>query len=83
MSSCPSRTYPLAAQEACAVCAKIAAGGGPMIDATQATGTTVSHGVTLEWTIAAGTITISIPSKPWVLPCAQIYGELDGLFAAT
>lgn len=83
MSSCPDRTYPLNAAEAVAICAKIEAEAGVQIDPTQPTGSTQTHGVTINWKIQGNAITISIPSKPWVIPCSTILDELDKLFGVT
>jgi len=80
VSCCPSRTYPLNAAEAEAICAKIQSETGIFIDPSKPTGTELSHGVTVNWAIQGNAITISIPSKPWVIPCSTIFGQLDELF---
>jgi len=80
MSSCPNRTYPLNAGEAAAICQKIATEAGIQIDPTQPTGSAETHGVQLTWVITGNAITVSIPSKPWIIPCSQIFDELDKLF---
>ncbi len=76
-----SRTYPLLNPTATA--AKILAEGGPAIDPSQTTGSVETHGVKLAWTIADGQITVTVVSKPWIIPMAQIIGELDRFFAVS
>ena len=76
-----SRTYPL--PNPAATVAKILAEGGPAIDPNQTTGSVETHGVKLTWTIADGQITVTVVSKPWIIPMAQIIGELDRFFAVS
>ena len=83
MSSCPNRTYPLNATEAAAICAQIAQQAQIHIDPSQPTGSAETHGIQINWVIQGNAITISIPSKPWVIPCSQILDELDKLFGVT
>jgi len=83
MSGCPNRTYPLNAAQAMAICQKIAVESGIHIDPTQPTGSAETHGVQINWIIQGNAITISIPSKPWVIPCSTILDELDNLLGVT
>jgi hypothetical protein len=76
-----SRTYPL--PNPTATVAKILAEGGPAIDSNQSTGSVETHGVKLAWTVANGQITVTVASKPWIIPMAQIIGELDKFFAVS
>ena len=76
-----SRTYPLL--NPTATVAKILAEGGPTIDPNQPSGSVETHGVKLTWTIADGQITVTVVSKPWIIPMAQIIGELDRFFAVS
>jgi hypothetical protein len=75
-----SRTYPLS--NPAATVARIVADGGPAIDPNRPVGSIETHGVKLAWTIANGQITVTIVSKPWIVPMSQIIGELDKFFAA-
>lgn len=83
MSSCPSRTFPFSVAEAGSICQKLATEAGVHIDPTQTSGSTETHGVQINWLIQGDAITISIPSKPWIIPCSQIFDELDKLFSAS
>lgn len=79
-----SKTYPL--PDPAATVAKIAAEGGPKIDPTQTSGQASDCGVTLAWSIGAGTniptqITIAVISKPFLIPYSTIWSHVDALFA--
>ncbi len=74
-----TKTYAL--PNPAAVCARIAADGGPQIDPSQPAGAVVTHGCTLAWTIAAGEITIAVTHKPFYITEAQIFAQLDTFFA--
>lgn len=73
-----SKTYPL--PNPAAICAQIHAAGGPVIDPSQPTGSVVTHGCKLLWTIGQGNIVITLASKPWIISDAQVFAELDKLF---
>lgn len=74
-----SRTYPLPSPAAAA--AKIAAEGGPQIDPTQPTGKETADGITMSWEIAGGYITLTVDSKPWLIPYSVIWSHADAIFA--
>ena len=80
MSSCPNRTYPLNTAEAEAICQKIEAASGLVIDPTQPKGTTETHGCTIDYVITGNAIIFSFPSKPLLMPCSVIFDHLDTLF---
>lgn len=81
MSSCMSRTYPLNASEAVAICQKIEAASGLTIDPNEKSGSTQTHGCTIDYVITGNAITFSFPSKPRLMPCSVIFDHLDTLFA--
>jgi hypothetical protein len=81
MATCPAKSYPLSPADAITICDKIHVESGIFIDPTESTGTAVAHGVTLAWSIHEDQIDISILSKPFFVPCATIYTQLDELFA--
>lgn len=79
MANCPSKSYTVT--DLPALAAKIEAAGGPRIDLAMPTGSASSHGVTLAWTIAGGSIVVSCLAKPFYVTCAEIEQHLDALFA--
>lgn len=74
-----AKTYLLT--DPAAVAAKIKAAGGPQLDPTQPTGQAAADGVTIGWSIANNMITITVISKPWVVPYSAIWSHIDPLFA--
>lgn len=75
-----ARSYPI--PDPAAIAAKVKAAGGPAIDPTQATGQASADDVTIGWNIVAGQITITIVSKPWVVPYSAVWSHIDAVFAA-
>jgi hypothetical protein len=68
--------------------AKVKSLGGPAIDPTQPTGEATADGVHLSWAISPAlspvvgdVITVTIISKPWVVPYSTIWSHLDSFFA--
>ena len=75
-----SKTYPLT--DPAALAAKVEAAGGPQLDPTQPTGQASADGVTVAWSVSNGQITVTILSKPWIVPWGTIWGHVDALFSA-
>jgi len=78
--NCESKTYPFSAETAAEVASKIFNESNIHIDTTQTSGSFVVHGCHLSYEIADEKITISVDSKPFLIPCANIYAGLDDLF---
>jgi hypothetical protein len=78
--SCLSRTYPLNAAQAVAICQKIETLSGLVIDPTKTSGETHTHGCDITYVITGDAITFSFPSKPFLMPCSVIFDHLDTLF---
>lgn len=76
-----SKTYPVTADKLKEMCTTIKDKTGVAIDPTQTTGSEVTHGVHLAWSIHTDRIVITVIDKPWVVPIGTIWGELDPLFA--
>ncbi|WP_297846269.1 hypothetical protein [Pseudomonas sp.] len=74
-----SKTYPLT--DPAALAAKVKAEGGPALDPTRPTGQASADGVTMGWSIADGSITLTIIKKPWIIPASTIWSHADALFA--
>ncbi len=74
-----AKTY--AITDAAVVAAKIRAAGGPQLDPTVPTGRAAADGVTIGWSIAHDRITVTVISKPWVVPYGAIWSHIDPLFA--
>lgn len=74
-----SKTYPM--PDSSALVAKIASEGGPKLDPSQAVGKASDCGVTLGWSIMNGQITITVLSKPFLIPYSTIWSHVDALFA--
>jgi len=80
------KIYPLT--DPAALTAKIEAAGGPKIDPTQTVGKATDCGVTLGWSVEAlvggdaGQITITILSKPWLIPASTIWSHVDAVFSS-
>lgn len=76
-----SKTYSLT--DPASIAAKIKAAGGPVIDPTQPTGEASAEGVTLGWLIAGEipnqTITVTILSKPWIVPYNTVWTHIDSV----
>ena len=73
-----SKTYPI--PDPTAVAAKVLAAGGPKIDPTQPAGEARAEGVTIGWSIANSQITVTVLSKPWIIPWGTIWSHVDALF---
>lgn len=76
-----SKTYPFDPSKASELTAKIAAMGGPQIDSSQTVGQASADHITIGWSIADGQITITILSKPWVVPNSSIWSHIDAALA--
>lgn len=74
-----TKTYAL--PNPAAVAAKVAAAGGPQIDLTHSTGSAHAEGITIGWSIAGGSVTVSILGKPWFVSDNMIWSHVDALFA--
>ena len=64
-----------------AAVAKIKAAGGPQLDATQPSGKASADGVTIAWSVANGQITVTIISKPWIVPYSAIWSHIDAVLS--
>lgn len=63
-----------------AIAARIKAAGGPLIDITQPTGQASGDGVTIGWCISGPVVTITLISKPWIIPVSTIWEHVDSIF---
>lgn len=75
------RTYTVT--DPAAVAAKVLAEGGPALDPTQPTGTASGDGVTIDWVESGSQITVTVESKPFLVPWSVIWAHLDALFSPT
>ena len=73
-----SKTYPLT--DPAVLAQKVKAAGGPALDPTQPTGTASKKGVIISWSIAGGSITITVESKPWIVSWGTVWEHVDSLF---
>ena len=74
-----AKTYRIG--DVAALAGRIKAAGGPQLDPTSPAGRAAADGVTIGWSIADHVITVTVISKPWVVPYGAIWSHIDPLFA--
>lgn len=54
---------------------RIRAAGGPLIDLTKPAGQARADGVTVSWVIEGQQVTLTLVSKPWIIPASTIWAH--------